>query len=140
MANKKSVAANNDMTMKVVLVVALVIAFVGGYLVARAKYKPQILELTKMVMDKDQTIEKLKADANRVVVKDGVVWVIQNGLMSQLENEMTLNSGDKVNSEGKVIRKDGTEVMLQEGDSADMEGNIVKSADEEMESEDAQSF
>ncbi len=134
MASKKTVE-NNDMTMKIVLVVALVITFVGGYLVARAKYKPQILELNKMIADKDMTMEKMKSDANRVVMKDNAIWVIQNGVMSVLENEMTFTNGDKVNFEGKITQKDGKEILLQNGDSINMDGVVTYDADSKMETE-----
>lgn len=124
MASKKS-TENNDMTMKVVLVAALVIAFVGGYLVARAKYKPQIIELNKMVADRDVTIEKMKSDANRVVMKDNSMWVIQDGVMEALESEMTFTNGDKIDATGKVTQKDGKEVLLQNGDSVNMDGVVT---------------
>lgn len=124
MASKKS-TENNDMTMKVVLVAALVIAFVGGYLVARAKYKPQIIELNKMVADRDVTIEKMKSDANRVVMKDNSMWVIQEGVMEALESEMTFTNGDKIDATGKVTQKDGKEVLLQNGDSVNMDGVVT---------------
>ncbi len=135
MASKKSTTQDRDKSMKIMLIVALVIAFVGGYLVARAKYKPQILELNKMVADKDKTMEKMKADANRVVMKDGAVWIIQNGVMSALDHEMSFTNGDKINSEGKITQKDEKEVLLQDGDSVDMDGNVAHNAEKEMKEE-----
>jgi hypothetical protein len=135
MASKKSTVQDKDKSMKIMLVIALVIAFAGGYLVARAKYKPQILELNKMVADKDMTMEKMKSDANRVVMKDGAIWVIQNGVMSALDHEMSFTNGDKINSKGKITQKDRKEVLLQDGDSVDMDGNVSHNADKEMKAE-----
>ncbi len=135
MASKKSSVQDKDKSMKIMLVVALIIAFAGGYLVARAKYKPQILELNKMVADKDKTMEKMSADANRVVMKDGAIWVIQNGVMRALDQEMSFKNGDKITAEGKITQKDGKEVLLQDGDSVDMDGNVTHNAEKEMKTE-----
>ncbi len=140
MASKKSTVADKDKSMKIMVVVALIIAFAGGYLVARAKYKPQILELNKMVAEKDKTMEKVKSDANRVVMKDNVIWVIQNGVMSTLDSEMSFTNGDKINSEGKITQKDGKEVLLQNGDSVDMDGNVSHNAEGAMKKEDGEGF
>ncbi len=82
MASKKNSAKNNDMNMKIVLFIAFVLAFIGGYFVARAKYKPQIIELTKMVADKDDSMKQMKANANKVEMKDGKMWVVENGIIA----------------------------------------------------------
>lgn len=125
MASKKKVSTNNDMSMKVVLVVALALAFIGGYLVSRARYKPQILELNKMVMDKDQTMNRMKANANKVMMKDGTIWVVKDGILSPLEEEIEMTNGDKVMPDGKLIKADGSESMMQNGESMDMDGNMI---------------
>ncbi len=125
MANKKKTATNNDMSMKVVLVVALALAFIGGYLVSRARYKPQILELNKMVLDKDQALNKMKANSNKVMMKDGTMWVVKDGILGPLEEEMEMTNGTKVMPDGKVLKADGSESMMQNGESMDMGGNMM---------------
>lgn len=122
---KKKITDNNDMSMKVILVVALALAFVGGYLVARARYKPQILELNKMVMDRDQSLNMMKANANRVMRKDDKVYIVKDGIVSEVTEDVTLNNGDKVMMDGKVVKKDGSESMMQNGDSMDMDGKMM---------------
>lgn len=125
MASKKTSVVDRDITMKVVLAAAILLAFIGGYLVARAKYKPQIIELTKMVTDKDNAIVKIKADANRIVMRDGKMWVIENGMVNMMEDEMTMPNGAKVMTDGKIVASDGKELMMQEGDAMDMDGVVI---------------
>lgn len=129
MPKKKSVSTNNDMSMKVILVVALALAFVGGYLVSRARYKPQILELNKMVIEKDQALNKMKANSNKVMMKDGKMYVVKDGMVSELTDEVTMTNGDKVMSDGKVMKADGSESMMQNGESMDMDGKMMMNED-----------
>lgn len=126
MASKKSSSTtNNDMTMKIVIITALAMAFIVGYFVARAKYKPQILELTKMVADKDQTMQKMRANANKVMMKDSAMWIVENGIVKQMDNDVLMSNGDKVTIEGKVIKADKSEVMMRNGEAVDMEGKMM---------------
>jgi hypothetical protein len=121
----RSKATNSDMSMKVILVVALALAFIGGYLVARARYKPQILELNKMVLEKDTSLSKIKANANKVMMKDDAMWVVEEGIVSQMEEEVTLSNGATVGVDGKVTNADGTEMMLKNGESISMDGEMI---------------
>lgn len=127
MANKKNSVKNNDMSMKIMLAVALLAAFVGGYLVARAKYKPQIMELTKMVANKDESIQKMKSDANKVIMKDGEMWLVEDGIVKPMESDIMMPNGNKVTVEGKVVDPDGKETIMQNGDAMDMEGKMMPS-------------
>lgn len=47
------------MSTKLMIIVVLGIAFIAGYLVARERYKPQINELSAMVIDRDEKITYL---------------------------------------------------------------------------------
>lgn len=125
MASKKTVTQDNDMTMKIVVIVALIISFVGGYFVARAKYKPQLMELTKMVMNKDEAMQKMKADANKVLMKDGKMWVVESGMVKEMDADIVMSNGDKVMSDGKVVKADGTEAKMENGDAMDMSGKML---------------
>src|SRR3989344_6974410 len=117
---------NNDMTMKVMLVVALVIAFVAGYFVARAKYKPQLVELSKMIIDKDQAMEKIKSNANKVMMKDDKVWIVENGMARMMDSDTMMTNGDKVLQDGTVVKTDGTKTILKNGDAVDMNGRMME--------------
>lgn len=123
MAKKSS--RSNDTQMKAFIIVALIAAFIGGYLVARAKYKPQIVELSKMVLEKDSEMNKMKTNANRIIMKDGAMYVIEDGIVREMENDMMMPNGTKVMTDGKVVTSDNKEMMMQNGDAMDMEGIIM---------------
>ena len=125
MANKKSGGQQNDMTMKIVVIIALLAAFAAGYFAARAKYKPQLVELSKMVSDKDEAMQKMKADANRIIMKDNKMWVVEQGMVREMDSDIILSNGTKVMSDGKVITSDDTETMMKNGDAIDMEGKMM---------------
>lgn len=125
MATKKTTKADNDMTIKIFVVVALVIAFVGGYLIARAKYKPQLQELSKMVLDKDAALQQMKSYNNKIMMKEDKMWVVENGQVKEMDSDIMMPSGDKVMMGGKVMRADGTDVMMKNGDAIDMDGKMM---------------
>lgn len=131
MASKKSSVTQSDMTVKAFVAAALILAFVGGFFIARAKYKPQIEILTRMVNEKDEAMQKIKSNANKVMMKDGMVWLVEDGLVSEMNNEVVLRNGDKVMADGKVVKSDGTESTLQNGDAIDMEGNMMPNGGDE---------
>ena len=125
MASKKSSVHQSDMTMKVVVLIALLAAFAAGYFVSRAKYKPQLVELSKMVSDKDQAMQKMKADSNKIIMKDDKMWVVDQGMVREMDSDIILSNGTKVMSDGKVVMSDGTESMMKNGDAVDMEGTMM---------------
>lgn len=125
MASKKKSAARSDNSMKIMVVAALLVAFIGGYLVARAKYKPQILELTKMVADKDMSMQKVIANANKVVMKDGKMLIVENGIVREMDVDAMMSNGTKVMQDGSVIKSGGQEMKMQNGDAMDMDGNMM---------------
>lgn len=126
MAAKKSSTKNNDMTMKLVIFGALAFAFAGGYLVARAVYKPQLINLANMVAEKDVKMQKMKADANRIIMKDGKMWMVENGMVSLMDSDIVLPNGTKVTSMGKITMENGEESMMKNGDAIDMEGKYMQ--------------
>ena len=126
MASKKRTAEEQkDMTMKIVLAVSLLVVFVAGYFIARAKYKPQIIELSKMVADKDQSLQKFKSNANKVMMKEDKMWIVENGELKQMDSDLMMTNGEKVTSEGEVIKTDGSSIMMQNGDAMDMNGKML---------------
>ena len=124
MASKK-IGTQSDMTMKVVIIIALLVAFIAGYFAARAKYKPQLVELSKMVSDKDQSMQKMKANANKIVMKDGKMWVIENGMVKEMDSDIMMPNGSKVSIDGKITGEDGKESMMNNGEAMDMTGKMM---------------
>ena len=121
-SKKRTTVEQKDMTMKVVLVVALLVTFVAGYFIARAKYKPQIIELSKMVADKDGALQKFKSNANKVMMKEDKMWIVENGELREMDSDLMMTNGEKVTAEGEVVKADGSSVMMQNGDARDMNG------------------
>ena len=128
MPSKKNSASkgNNDMTVKIVIIVAFVVAFFGGYLIARAKYKPQLVQLSQMVLDKDAALQKVVAKYNNITMKDGKMWIVENGVLKQMDNAVVLQNGDKISTDGKVTKTDGSSMMMKNGESIDMQGNLMQ--------------
>ncbi|MBI1936339.1 thioredoxin family protein [Candidatus Woesearchaeota archaeon] len=67
---------------------------------------------------------------------DGKMFMVNDKTKAQamMENDAILGDGTKVMTNGKVIRKDGTEFMLKDGESIWMDGSFMK-AGEMMENE-----
>lgn len=129
MASKKSTKADSDMKMKIIIAVALCVAFIGGYLIARAKYKPQIVELAKMVTDKDSALESMKSNANKVMMKEDKMWVVENGSVKAMDTDIMMTNGDKVTTTGEVTKSDGSKEMMRNGDAMDMNGKMLQVTD-----------
>lgn len=110
---------------RLIIIAGLLVAFIAGFVVARVKYKPQILELNKMVTEKDQALTRLKADSNKVMMKDDTMWVVENGIVQEMKESVQFTNGDEVDVKGKVMKKDGTESVMMNGDAIDMEGNAL---------------
>lgn len=117
---------SNAMMMKGIVIVGLLIAAFGGYILARAKYKPQIMELNKMITERDQALNAMKSDQNKIMMKDGTMWVVKDGEVNEMDADVMLSNGDKVTQAGNVVKKDGEEVMMKDGDSVDMEGKLMQ--------------
>lgn len=114
------------MKTKIIILVALLVAFAGGYLVARAKYKPQILTLSNMVDSKSVEMERIKDNANKVVMNDMKMWVVKDGIVTEMTEVVTLSNGYKVGPDGMVTITDGTTMQLEENEALDMDGNPIE--------------
>lgn len=69
--------------------------------------QPDTAELKKPV-----TTEKV---SDRVVMKEGQLWIIKNGETSKMDKEVVFPSGTIIQVDGTVKKKDGTQVKLQNG-------------------------
>lgn len=119
-------AQNNKMNSKIMMAVVVLAIFVAGYFVARSRYKPQIRELNKMVQEKAQEVDKVKLSSNKVMMKDGKIWLVEKGVATELDANLMFSNGDKVMLDGVIVRADGTEEMMEEGQTIDMNGKIVE--------------
>lgn len=117
---------DSGMKTKIIILVALLVAFAGGYLVARAKYKPQILTLSNMVDSKSVEMERIKDNANKVVMNDMKMWVVKDGIVTEMTEVVTLSNGYKVGPDGMVTITDGTTMQLEENEALDMDGNPIE--------------
>ena len=69
---------------------------------------------------------KLRA-RNRIEMRAGTLNVFKGGETMEMKEEMTLENGAKVMTDGKVVMPDGEETKLEDGDSISMGGSIDKS-------------
>lgn len=59
-------------------------------------------------------------------MKDGKLMSNRNGTSTAITNDVTLNNGTTITSDGKVTWKDGKTETLQNGERIDMNGKIHK--------------
>ena len=58
------------------------------------------------------------------VFKNGKVWQVKSGNVTELAKDATLPTGAIVKTDGKVVSKDGQTVALKDGQYIDIDGNI----------------
>jgi len=121
---------NEKMSTKVMIIVFIGIAFLAGYVISRARYKPQINSLNTMVIERDDKISFLNNLRNRFVFRNDELLQIQDGEMIAVQEDVLLSNGTKVTTDGMVIESDGDTVQLNPNDSVFMDGAIV--TDEEV--------
>lgn len=63
---------------------------------------------------------------DHIMMKDGKVWVQQDGKVSELEKDLTLENGTVVKTDGTVTAKDGESMTLKNGDAINMKGKVLK--------------
>lgn len=113
------------MSTKLLIIIVLGVAFIAGYLVARERYKPQINELSSMVIDRDDKITYLNNLRSRLVLTEGGLVQNKDGVTMVIEDDFLLSDGSKVTVEGAITRPNGEIEQLEEGDSLFIDGTIV---------------
>lgn len=113
------------MSTKLLIIIVLGVAFIAGYLVARERYKPQINELSSMVIDRDDKITYLNNLRSRLVLTEGGLVQSKDGATMVIEDDFLLSDGSKVTVEGAITRPNGEIEQLEEGDSLFIDGTIV---------------
>ncbi len=66
--------------------------------------------------------------SDRVMMKDGEMQVVKNGVVLKMTEDITLPSGMVVTKEGTVKKKDGTQVKLKDGQYIEMDNTPSKAA------------
>jgi len=123
-------ANNSDsMSIKIAVIVGIGIAFLAGYLVSRARYKPQIADLSTMVIERDDKIATLNNLRNRIVFRNNELSQIKDGEKIVFEDAVLLTDGTKVTVKGEVLRTDGEKEKLNEGDTIFMDGTLMSEDD-----------
>lgn len=120
MANTKA-----TMSAKLMIIIVIGVAFAGGYLVARERYKPQINELSAMVIDRDDKITELNNLRNRLYMVDGELVQNKDGEITVIEDIFLLTDGSRVGNNGVVTRPTGEEEELMEGEMLFTDGTII---------------
>ena len=59
-----------------------------------------------------------------MMMKDGKMMVMKGGKWMAMDREITFKNGEKVMSDGTVVKKDGKKMMLKEGEGIDMDGKM----------------
>ncbi|MFO7670180.1 MAG: DUF6799 domain-containing protein [Bacteroidales bacterium] len=61
-----------------------------------------------------------------VMMENGKMMQVKNGEKTILQdNDLAMNNGTKIMSDGNYIKKDGTKTMMKEGQRMDMSGNMI---------------
>lgn len=113
------------MSAKLLIIIVIGAAFAGGYLVARERYKPQINELSSMVIDRDDKITYLNNLRTRLYLVDGELVQNKDGEITVIEDIFLLTDGSKVGNDGVITRPTGEEVELMDDEVLFIDGTVV---------------
>lgn len=113
------------MSAKLMIIIVIGAAFAGGYLVARERYKPQINELSSMVIDRDDKITYLNNLRTRLYLVDGELVQNKDGEITVIEDIFLLTDGSKVGNDGVITRPTGEEVELMDDEVLFIDGTVV---------------
>ncbi|WP_316753032.1 DUF6799 domain-containing protein [Pedobacter gandavensis] len=68
---------------------------------------------------------KMSKAKDHIMMKDGKMWVMKNGVHKEMKQPMTLENGTMVMTDGTVKMKDGTTMMMKNGNSINMMGKMM---------------
>ncbi len=116
------------------VVIALVIGLVGGWTIASNQYNAKLAQANSMLMKKSDEVKMMKDKEEKdmmmkstgYVMKDGKMMIEEGGKMSAMTEDATLSNGDKVMTDGTIVKKDGTKTQLKEGQSVWMDGTMME--------------
>ncbi|OIP57922.1 MAG: hypothetical protein COX79_02905 [Candidatus Levybacteria bacterium CG_4_10_14_0_2_um_filter_36_16] len=122
---KKSETNKNNVTM-LILAISLAVGFLGGYFMARTKYKAQLVIVSEMVSQRDTIINSLKAKSNRVMMVNGEMMMEKDGEVRRMEKSISTADETTVDINGSVTKKDGSQTMMKDGDSMMIDSQILQ--------------
>ncbi|MBI2032873.1 MAG: hypothetical protein HYT10_00165 [Candidatus Levybacteria bacterium] len=108
-----------------VVVIALVVGFGAGYLMARAKYTAKIGVISVLLSKKDDEVKALKAKMNKVMMQNGRMMIMTDGEVSRLNEDLTLSDGTKMMRNGEYQKPNQPMMRMQNGEAMDMDGNMM---------------
>lgn len=109
------------------IILCLAIGAVAGFLLARARYKPQLNTTHDMVLEKVQEVNALKNKMNGFTMVNGKVLKMTDGAVTEMTEDTTLSDDTKVTVDGKIVKPDGTTTMMKNGESVGMDGTMTNS-------------
>lgn len=122
---KKSGINKNNVAMWMAAI-ALGIGFLGGYFMARTKYKAQIVIISNMVAQRDTMINSLKEKANRVMMVNGEMMMERDGEVGRMVKSISTSDETTIDIDGKVTKKDGSQTMMKDGDSMMIDSQVLR--------------
>jgi hypothetical protein len=69
--------------------------------------------------------DKMGKMEDGVMMKDGKMMMSKNGKIMPMDNEITLDNGTKVMTDGTYIDKNGTSMRMKNGDHFGMSGKMI---------------
>jgi hypothetical protein len=64
---------------------------------------------------------------DHLMMDEGKMWIVKDGKITAMTQDMRLSDGSKVSPAGKVDRADGNVWLLNNGEAVDMNGMIIPS-------------
>lgn len=119
-----------------VVFLALFLGLAGGFFVAQANYMHKIGLISIMFSQRDSELNMMKSKMgkmNKVMVEQGEVWVMKDGAVMLLEEELTLPNGTKIMPNGRYSKPGESVMTLEEGEAMDLNGNKVTQEQQEIE-------
>src|SRR3989338_8696039 len=111
----------------VLIVAALAVGLLLGFLFARDKYKSQLMATNDLVIGRDAEMKQMDSKLNKLLMWNGAVVIVKDGsLEAMTDASMLLRDGTKIMRNGSYLTKTGEEGKLQNGYSFDMDGKMMK--------------
>ncbi len=104
--------------MKKVLTICSCLICMAG---AHAQYGDPHASLARTRVYSEREKQKLESGA---LMKDGIVYQVNNGQESRMYNSLALLDGSKVLPDGTIIKLDGTKLHLSEGQRINLDGQV----------------
>jgi hypothetical protein len=119
-----------------IIIIALLLGIVGGYLFAKMKYTHYIGEISVMFNQKDSQLNEMKAkmnEMNGVMKVGGKMMVVKDGKVSMMTEQETLGDGTVVQPNGQYQKPNDEMMMMQNGEAFDMKGNMISDNENKVE-------